>query len=471
MKQILLLVGLLTGLSLSAQTGITKVFEMSPNYDLGTTVLPNGDGYAVFGAHGGASLTNGDIFLLRLDKDGNEIGRHYFGLPNRSEGVEDGVLAIGNDGFLIAGWQYQGNARFGYLVRVAANGSQIWSKTLSGNGFSGLYFTCLAALPSGGYMAAGSNNGSEMVVVRLSDNGDVVWKKSYNAERAQSICLSENGGNCFLASRNKVFKVRTSDGQLVWEKPIKLPVFGAPDGDVSVDLYDIKSMGNGQFAIAGTALNDEIFSFEQASYASLWKENGTIQWANAYPVDPATGMGGVTGNSLFYLPNQQQMLLTGEGQQGVAITRIDLSGHQLDLSDIPTPGACVFPVLMKYQGKYVVTGGDFQGKMNTLFYRSEGNWLPAGNQRPIERDFIATSTSVIYPNPARTTIQFDYNAEVAADVSFQIFNSLGQRVLQTEQYLTTGSHSISINIEHLPKGAYWLRTSDATFLVKGWLKE
>jgi hypothetical protein len=474
MKQIFPFLFVLLSISTSGQSDVTNVFEISPTlYDLGSKVFPNGDGYAVFGTSGGSSASNGDIFLLRLDQNGNELGRHFLGLSNKTEGIDKGVVPVGNNGWLVAGWQEQApsDTRLGYLVRVAANGSVLWSKTISGPGLSGVSFRSLAALPNGGYMAA-ATQGSELMILRLTEDGEVVWFKDYNYEVPRGMYVSASGGNCFIITRNHVLKVRTSNGQISWNKQVELPVFGDPEGDILVTLSDIKSIGNGQFALAATALNDAIFDFEQAPYASVWNESGEILWSKAFPGNLLSGQGGGTGNALMHLPNSNELLLTGESPfDGINVTRVSVSGAALEVNNIPTPSLCIAPELIKHQGRYIATGGCFTNGMNTLFYRSGGNWLPSGNLRPNERSAISVATPNLYPNPATTILHLDFRAAKEEDIDFQIVNKLGQMVRTAPMRVLPGDNTLNVDIQYLPAGMYWLFAANSEFPPTAWVKE
>lgn len=457
MKQFLHFLLLLASFTAFGQTDVTKVFEIPANhYDLGTVILPDGAGYAVFGYGGVPSSSNIDMFLLRLDQDGNEISRHFYGLPNRTERLARGVVPVGNEGWLIAGGA-------GLVVRVGATGNALWTKNLSD-----LSAYCLKAIPSGGYVAAGEYL-SDAKAVRLTENGDVLWQKTYTSNRVEAMIVSETGAYSFLTTRNEVLKVRNSDGQLIWSKPLKLPVFGNPLGSISVDLHEIVSLGNGKFAICGTALNDAIFNFEEAPYASVWKENGEILWAEAYPAGP--GAGGTTCNSILYTPNQQNLLLTGEGNVGVHVTRIDLNGNKLATYAIPTPAFCISPVLLRHQGKYIATGGCFTSGMNTLFYRSGGNWLPGGSLKPEDREDTSAPRISLYPNPGADRITLDYWSDLDLNLEIQVFNAAGALVLTVPQQAFYGFNSATLDLQSLPSGAYWILAPQIGLPATTWVKK
>jgi len=473
MKQLLTLLALIAATAAAAQNDVAKAFAISPTlYDLGTKVFPTGNGYAVFGYTAGPSNAQGDIFLLRLDQNGNELSRHIYGENNRREGISKGVLPVGNNGWLIAGWRAtapNSSSRVGYLIRVDANGNEMWNKTMSAPGGAQFFFTTLAQLPSGDYIAGG-NSSDKMVLVRFTPSGDIVWFKNYNAGPVVGMFISEAGGNCFLASRSEVAKIRTSDGALSWIKDIELPVFGDPQGSIYTSLQDIVSVGNGRFALIGDALNDAIFDFEEAMYSSLWKENGDIVWTKVYRRNAAAGTGSAYGNSLLYLPNQQQLLLTGEGGPGIIVTRIDLSGKTLETNNIPIPGGGYDPILGKSNGIYFATGGSLQSNMNTCFFRSGGNWLPNGSQRPEERATAAFEKPNLYPNPASHTLHFDFYSETASNRVIQIFSTTGQELLRTEHPVEPGFNHLGIQISALPEGMYWLVSPEGYFAPKVWIK-
>jgi hypothetical protein len=454
----------------NAQTDVAKAFVMSPTqFDQGSMLFPNGNGYALFGYGGGANAGNSDIFMLRLDQDGAETGRNYYGLPNKAESLEKGVVPVGNDGWLIAGNQVVSGsgATIIYLVRVGANGNVIWSKSVSEPGMSNFRAYSLSALPTGGFMLSGLQWG-ELAVVRFSETGEVVWKKTYGNSASKSLYVSESGGNCFVISRNSVLKIRTSNGQLMWEKNIELPVFGAANGTISVDLESIKPLGDRKFVICGTVLNDAVFSYEQTPYASLWDENGEIYWAKAIPVDPA--LGGGPCSSVLYLPNEQNLLFSGESADGFLVARTDLDGQLLETHNIQAPAFCMNVVLMKAQGRYAATGGCFTSGMNTLFYRSGANWLPSGNLRAGAREAIDSKPLSLSPNPAGDILNLEYWSSSENTLDIRIVNALGQQVMASRQPLQIGSNTVSLDVRSLPPGLYRLVMPAIGLPAIAWIK-
>lgn len=450
----------------TAQTDITKVFTISPTmYDLGTEVLPAGDGFAVFGYQtGGGSGTAADLFMLRLDKDGQEISRRIYGEQNKGELLKRGVVAVGNDGWLMAGSQTFTGTTKAYLVRIDANGNVLWTKVLP---YISLILFDIVTLPSGGYMALGQLS-SRVALLRLTENGEVVWLKDYTGSAPRSLYVTAGGGNVIVANRWEIMKIRASNGQLVWSKPVESPVFGNPDGDIEFDVNDMVPVGNGQFAVTGTVINTLLLGYQTAPFAGLYKENGDVIWTKVFPA-PTNNTG---SNSILYLPNQQELCLTGEGNNALVVNCVNLQGNLVSEHNIPTPGLGVYPVLGKYQGKYMLTGGNFQGGMNTLFYRSGGNWLPDGVLRPEDRSELSSCLmSAPYPNPASTMIALPVIAQHAGEQVFRMFNTLGQTVFQQQEWLANGENQVYFDIAALPSGTYWIAIAGSAQGPLIWIKD
>lgn len=64
----------------------------------------------------------------------------------------------------------------------------------------------------------------------------------------------------------------------------------------------------------------------------------------------------------------------------------------------------------------------------------------------------------LFPNPAREQITLDFELPNAARTTVFIVNTLGQLVQQTEpEWRTAGTHQLTLPINHLPAGMYWLQ--------------
>ncbi|OFY16429.1 MAG: hypothetical protein A2X11_15385 [Bacteroidetes bacterium GWE2_42_24] len=83
-----------------------------------------------------------------------------------------------------------------------------------------------------------------------------------------------------------------------------------------------------------------------------------------------------------------------------------------------------------------------------------GLTLPATTAQPLR----------VYPNPADEVLFIDFVAGKASEISIQVYNMTGSRVLTTSDlHVTRGMNNLSINTTHLPAGLYILQLQQGDF--------
>lgn len=117
--------------------------------------------------------------------------------------------------------------------------------------------------------------------------------------------------------------------------------------------------------------------------------------------------------------------------------------------------------------KVVVLGGN----AHTLFYNQVNSGFNQATITTAINDALAAPNSIgitensnanfelnIFPIPATTTSKVTYTLDQTSDVSFAVFNILGEKVnsISTEKQ-TAGIHETQINIETLSDGVYFLQ--------------
>ncbi|MFZ4463442.1 MAG: T9SS type A sorting domain-containing protein, partial [Bacteroidales bacterium] len=64
----------------------------------------------------------------------------------------------------------------------------------------------------------------------------------------------------------------------------------------------------------------------------------------------------------------------------------------------------------------------------------------------------------VYPNPSSGLLRFSFTLTAPSGINFEIVNCLGQKIKGPEPgYLSTGTHEIIWNANHLPDGIYYYR--------------
>ena len=69
------------------------------------------------------------------------------------------------------------------------------------------------------------------------------------------------------------------------------------------------------------------------------------------------------------------------------------------------------------------------------------------------------------PNPATTESYLSYSTVEGAEVQWRLINNLGAVVASNVQYRQAGFHVETLNLEDLPRGAYFLELQTAGDLV------
>ena len=62
----------------------------------------------------------------------------------------------------------------------------------------------------------------------------------------------------------------------------------------------------------------------------------------------------------------------------------------------------------------------------------------------------------IYPNPAQSILNLDFNADKGQQIEIKIYNSMGVLVMQKLEISTGDKQTSSVNIESLPRGVYFV---------------
>ncbi|WP_367270972.1 protein kinase [Thermococcus sp.] len=190
-------------------------------------IAPNGDvivaGYTrSFGAGGR------DAWVLRLDKEGNVKWQKTYGGSYLDEA--NAVAIAPNGDVIVAGSTRSFGPGLGdvWVLRLDADGNVKWQKTYGGS--DNEWANAIAIADNGDIIVAGGTysfgaGDRDAWVLRLDENGNVKWQKTYGGSRndeAASVLLDE-GGNIIIAGNTASFGSKWWD---IWV--LRLP----PDGDL-----------------------------------------------------------------------------------------------------------------------------------------------------------------------------------------------------------------------------------------------
>ena len=152
------------------------------------------------------------MYLIRTDNKGKKIWMHTFG----GSGSEDGrsVKQTNNGGFIITGYTMsygQGGSDI-FLIRADKDGNQIWTQTYGGA--TDDLGNAVQETHDGGFVIAGHTNsfgnGVDAYLIRTDSDGNRVWEYTYGENSddfGNSVDQTSDGGFIIGGST-----VGTSDG-------------------------------------------------------------------------------------------------------------------------------------------------------------------------------------------------------------------------------------------------------------------
>jgi len=238
-----------------------------PNYEEGRSLIQTADGgYAIAGYTTSFGAGEADVYVVKLDANGNLQWTKTIGGKNDDEGFS--LIQTADGGYAIAGYTTAGYIEYSgagesdvYVVKLDAHGNLQWTKTIRGKGWD--VGRSLIQTSDGGYAIAGATisfgaGGVDVYVVKLDAKGNLQWTKTIGGENEDwgySLIQTSDGGyaiagetNSFGAGDYDVYVVKLdAKGNLQWTKTI-----GGPDYESGTSLIQTS---DGGYAIAGKTIS------------------------------------------------------------------------------------------------------------------------------------------------------------------------------------------------------------------------
>jgi len=238
-----------------------KVWEKTyggSNYDYAYSIQQTSDGgYIVAGWTGSFGAGKSDVYIIKLDEDGNKVWEKTYG--GSGDDVAYSIQQTSDGGYIVAGY----TKSFGvgeydvYIIKLDTKGNKVWQKTYGGSNYD--VAISIQQTSDGGYIVAGETNsfgagGSDVYIIKLDTKGNKVWQKTYGGsgdDWACSIQQTSDGGyivaggtSSFGAGEYDVYIIKLDeDGNKVWEK-----TYGGSGDDVA---YSIQQTSDGGYIVAG----------------------------------------------------------------------------------------------------------------------------------------------------------------------------------------------------------------------------
>ena len=148
-----------------------------------------------------------EAFIIKLDANGNVEWKKCYGgnrndLFNGIREVADGYVAVGRSnsttGDVPTG--KTGSDDDWWIVKINKTGNIVWTKRFGSSGNDEANALCLIknstqiVVVGNAYANNGDFTGKGITAMRLKDDGEVVWKRSYGEKTAYSVAQTKDGG-------------------------------------------------------------------------------------------------------------------------------------------------------------------------------------------------------------------------------------------------------------------------------------
>ncbi len=237
----------------------SKTFGGTENDNALAIQQTNDGGYIMAGYTGSFDPGHLDVYLIKTDKEGNEIWSKAYGDNEKLNYSASSVQQTSDGGYIIAGYtqSFETGERDVYLMKTDSEGNEQWSKTFGGKG-NDVAFS-VQQTSDGGYIIAGHTNTNtefrqDVYLIKTDGQGNKEWNKTFGGpydDQARSVQVTSDGGYIiagyswtFGIENRTVYLIKTdAEGNEVWSK-----TFGDTERDRA---FSVQQTSDGGYIVAG----------------------------------------------------------------------------------------------------------------------------------------------------------------------------------------------------------------------------
>jgi len=233
---------LLIKMNFTGDTIWTKTYG-SVDEDYGKNLIETSDGNLIIAGGTYGSDLFGDIYLLKIDQNGDTIWTKRF--SDNDQEVPFNLLETTNGEYLITGTNEDNkNPRGLYLLKVNTNGEILWNNTIGAGlwkwGYSTIELSSDELLTCGMYTLDGH---SQILILKTDNQGNIIWEKEYGEEELseQGNSIKQNFDGTFTITGSS-YDSRTVQSDIVLMKidrngnQIWFKKFGGPQSEIGINL-------------------------------------------------------------------------------------------------------------------------------------------------------------------------------------------------------------------------------------------
>jgi hypothetical protein len=306
-------------------------------YQGGQAISRTSDGGLLISGGASSATTNGiDVYLMKLDQDGNELWFKTFGGPldemAAARQMSDGsYILVGNvvdpDDFVAdpsaAGYGgFEGRSNV-YLAKLDAEGNELWSHAYGGE--DNVLVTGGVHTPDGGGLLLATivyfpESGDDVLVIKVDGNGNEVWSRT-------------------------------------WE-----------EGTISA--RDLVQTADGNYLIAGAySPSGEIDSNEDYLFTKIDPEGNEL-WTSTFGDPEMIDYGVVLAETMDggFVAAGERVTDLYTWDADISLVKIDGDGQLLWEQIVETDTHCMFGAILQHpDGGYVIAGSAYDGSTFDIF--------------------------------------------------------------------------------------------------------
>jgi hypothetical protein len=364
-----------------------------------------------------------DLFLMKVDENGDSLWFHVWGGEDWDVGHE--VQQTTDGGFIVVGTadSYGFNQSKIYLIKTDADGDTLWTQKFGATGMGSIEGKSVQQTTDGGYILVGSaqfvgDDYEQVWLIKTDANGDVEWSADYgdgtsDTEEGESVRQTTDGGYIITGRKREMgydsdlWLVKTNaSGVIEWAD-----IYGHEDHN---DWgYCVRQTTDGGYVVAGEAgLDDPV---RTDCWLLKTDENGDSLWSFT--------IGG---------------------------TGVDVAYEVEETDD---------------EGFIIV------GKTNTFAYSGYVDFylMRLGGELPfVESPNIPVLNQIIlhpvFPNPANPVTTISFSLPHPQEASLAIYNTEGQVIAALAHEVQPASmQTYTWNASGMPSGVYLARLTGNNF--------
>jgi len=253
--------------------------------DAGYSAIETSDGYLITGKIVSEVGIGDDVFLLKIDHNGNKKWIKNYG-GNAWDWGND-LLQNPDNSIIILGTTQ--DFAFSYyetlVIKTDANGNELWRRAYEDSGH--LYPSSIIRTPDNNYLITGTatdgtNKYADVFVLKIDANGNSIWFKKYggiNRESGNKIIQTSDGyvvigsTNSMGSGKYDIYLIKIdNNGNVMWETTI-----GSPEDDHG---YHIQENSEGMLIATGGTFRDPSRSMDL--YLAILSSEGNVTYEKTY---------------------------------------------------------------------------------------------------------------------------------------------------------------------------------------------